>query len=93
MLPAANVNEVDVVVLTLPKFAVTDAGRPVAVSATPALRPLPPMTLIVVPTLAPPAESVRAVADDEMLKLGTGIVKLTVVELVLDPAVPVTVTA
>jgi hypothetical protein len=51
------------------------------------------MTLIVVPTLAPPAESVRAVADDEMLKLGTGIVKLTVVELVLDPAVPVTVTA
>jgi len=72
--------------------AVTPAGNPLAVSATLPLNPLAPATPMVVLRLLPPTTRSSAPSDEVRLKLGAAIVSATVVELLVLPEVPVTVT-
>ena len=80
-----------VLVLGELKVAVTPAGRPDVASATLPLNPYTPVTLIVLLALAPPTSRVRLDAEDERVKLGTGMVSKMLMELVALPEVPVTV--
>jgi hypothetical protein len=71
--------------------AVTPAGIPVAVSATPLLNPFWPRMPIVVVVFAPPTSIARVDGDEEMLKPGLGMVSVTEVVLASEPEVPVIV--
>jgi hypothetical protein len=74
-------------------LAVTPVGTPETARFTlPLLRPAGLTTLIVLLALLPPTRRVRALGEEERVKLGCGMVKAMVVELVRVPEVPVTVT-
>jgi hypothetical protein len=91
VLLAVKVSELVVLVIAELKVAVTPVGSPVAVRATLLLTPfasVTPMVLLAVP----PTRRVRLLAEDERLKLGTGMVNAMVVAPVRVPEVPVTVT-
>jgi hypothetical protein len=66
-------------------FADTFDGTPVAVSATALLKPLVPLMLMVVLTLEPPGRALRLLDEDEIVKPGAGMVRVTVVVLLAVP--------
>ena len=92
MVPLLRASVLVVLVLAELNVAVTPVGSPVTVRATLLLKPLILLTLTVLLALAPLATRARLPAEDERLKLGTGIVSATVVVRVAVPEVPVTVT-
>ena len=69
--------------------AVTPAGIPVAVSATPLLNPFWLSIPMVVLVFAPPTSIARVDGEEERLKPGLGMVNITEVVLVSEPEVPV----
>jgi len=73
------------------KVAVTPAGSPVVVMETLLPELLFCLTEMVL-AVFDPASRVRELADDEIVKLGSGIVKIIVAAPVRVPEVPVTVT-
>ena len=73
--------------------AVTPLGSPETVRATLAASPTGVPTVIVLATFVPPTRRVTLLAEAESLKLGTGIVTWTTVELAAVAEVPLTFTA
>ena len=71
--------------------AVTPAGTPDAVKLTEPSKPPRSATAIVVVPLAPPAFSVRALSEDDRLKLAEETVTPSVTDAFVVPEVPVTV--
>jgi hypothetical protein len=93
VLPGVKVNVLLLLVLAGLNVAVTPLGSPDAARFTLLLlRPIGLTTLIALLALLPPTRRVRLLAEDERLKLGTGMVNAMVVVLVRAPEVPVTVT-
>jgi len=86
---AAKANVLVVLVVAGLNVGVTPAGSPAAVRATgllEALRPETPMVVLAVP----PVRRVRVLSEGERVKLGTGMVRAMVVELVRVPDAPIT---
>jgi hypothetical protein len=82
-----------VLALTLVKADVTPGGTCDTARLTLLARPIGLMTTISMGWFQPfwPTSRVRSLAEDERLKLGAGMVKTTIVEFVVVPEVPVTV--
>jgi hypothetical protein len=72
--------------------AVTPVGTLVTPRFTAMLKPFTPMMPTVLLAPAPPAMRVRALGEDERLKVGAWTVSTIVVVLLIDPEAPVTVT-
>ena len=87
---ALNVRTLLLVVLAGLKAAVTPLGRPDTAKLTVAPKPFWPATLIVLLPLLPRG-TVRALAEDDRLKLGTTTVSAIAVVLLRLPETPVTV--
>ena len=73
------------------RAAVTPAGTPDRVRLTLPLSPVGFETVMVLETLAPPTSAVRVEVEGVRLKLGAGTTKVTTVELLAMPVVPLTV--
>jgi len=86
------VSRVAVLVLASLNVPVTDVGRPATVRATPLLKPLTPRTLILILWLDPPASTDKVRAEEDRLKLGTGMLSEIATALATVAEVPVTVT-
>ena len=92
MLLGVKVNKLVVLVVTGLKVAVTPIGSPVTLSATLATAPPVWATPMVLLALTPPTTRFSELAEDEMLKLGKGMIRATLVVLASIPDVPFTVT-
>jgi hypothetical protein len=88
---ALKVRELVVLVMAGLKVADTPIGSPVSVKATLLLEPFAQVTSIVLPAL-PPTRRLRALCEDESVKLGSGMVNVMLVVLVRVPEVPITFT-
>ena len=82
-----KVSVLAVVVVAGLKVAVTPVGSPAAVSATLAADP-PAWAMLIVLLALPPTRRLRVLAEDEMLKLGAGMVNTMAVVLVTVLKVP-----
>ena len=89
---AVNVTVFWVPVAAEANAAVTPAGKPEVLNATPRELALKPATVISLAAPALSAETVRALGEDERVKLDAGIVTAMVVLPVIFPEVPVTTT-
>lgn len=73
------------------KVGVTPVGSPVMVRATGLLDGLRPVTVIVL-LMLPPVSRLSVLAEEERLKAGCEMVRVTLAALLVVPEVPVTLT-
>jgi hypothetical protein len=92
VVPALKDRVLVVLVLEELKEVVTPVGTPETPRVTLLASPTGLTTLIVLDWLLPPTRRVRALAEGERPKLGSGMVSAIVVVFVATPEVPVTVT-
>jgi hypothetical protein len=87
-----KVSELVVLVLGVPRTAVTPLGRPETVRATLAASPTGEPTVIVLLAVVPPTRRVKLLAEADKLKLGVGTTRVTVADSVVLNEVPARVT-